>query len=87
VAERWRVLRKDRLSETELMARIDDLEAEMLEGVERNYRRWPPTEGETWEGMVPQLRAYIRGRLPLLDAWFTGRVAAVPGGVHKGAAP
>ncbi len=87
VAERWRVLRKDRLSETELMARIDELEVEMLEGVERNYRRWPPTEGETWEGMVPQLRAYIRGRLPLLDAWFTGRVAAVPGGVHKGDAP
>jgi len=87
VAERWRTLRKDRLSEPGLMDRIDGLEAEMLEGVERNYRRWPPTEGETWEGMVPQLRAYLRGRLPLLDAWFAGKPAAAPGVVHQGDTP
>jgi len=84
VAERWRVLRKGRLSETGLMARIDGLEAEMLEGVERNYRRWPPTEGETWEGMVPQLRAYIRGRLLLLDTWFAWPPVAAPGTAKKG---
>ncbi len=87
VAERWRDLRKDRLSESGLMERIAGLEAEMLEGVERNYRRWPPTEGETWAGMVPQLRSYLRGRLPLLDAWFAGRPGAAPGSLHQGDTP
>jgi hypothetical protein len=70
VAERWRALRRDRLSEASLMERIDGLVAEMAEGVERNFRRWPPTEGETWEGEVPKLRAFVRGRLQLLDTWF-----------------
>lgn len=87
VAERWRALRRDRLSESGLMARIDALEAEMIEAVGRNYRRWPPTEGETWEGMVPQLRSYLRGRLPLLDAWFAGKAAASPRGARPGETP
>jgi len=78
VAQRWRALRKDRLSETDLMQRIDGLVAEMVEGVERNYRRWPPTEGETWEGMVPQLRAYLRERLRLLDTRFAWPPVAAP---------
>ncbi len=78
VSERWRALRKDRLSETGLMQRIDGLVAGMAEGVERNYRRFPPTEGETWEGMVPQLRSYIRQRLVFLDAWFALPPVAPP---------
>lgn len=87
VARRWRELRKDRLSETGLMRRIDALEAEMVEGVERNYRRWPPTEGETWEGMVPQLRSYIRERLVLLDAVFAWPPVAAPVSAKKGETP
>lgn len=86
VAQRWRTLRKDRLSEAGLMERIDGLTAEMIEGVERNYRRWPPTEGETWEGMVPQLRSFIRARLQLLDGRFSWPPPAGPGTVDKGGA-
>ncbi len=87
VAQRWRALRKDRLSETGLMQRIDGLTAEMAEGVERNYRRWPPTEGETWEGMVPQLRSYIHERLALLDRWFAWPPVAAPEQSMRGATP
>jgi len=84
VAERWRSLRKDRLSETSLMQRIDGLVAEMIEGVGRNYRRFPPTEGETWEGMVPQLRSYLRERLVFLDSWFAWPPVAGSVGLIKG---
>ena len=84
-AARWRALRKDRLSEAGLMGRIDQLEAEMAEAVGRNYRRWPPTEGETWEGMVPQLRSYVSRRLTQLDPWFADPPPAAPHPVHPGA--
>jgi hypothetical protein len=67
VAERWRALRADRLSEKRLMERIDALGAELAEAAERNYRRWPPTPGETWESEVLKLRAYVRARLATLD--------------------
>lgn len=67
VAERWAALREAHLSERQLMERIDALAAELAPGVGRNYRRWPPTPGETWESEVLKLRTYIRERLPFLD--------------------
>ena len=41
------------------MARIDGLGAELAEAVARNYQRWPNTPGETWQGKVQELRAFI----------------------------
>jgi hypothetical protein len=76
VHERWQALRRDRLSEQGVMKRIDDLEAELAEGIGRNYQRWPPAPGETWPGEVLKLREYIKARLPLLDGLF--RSAAGP---------
>lgn len=76
VYERWRSLGKDRLSEQGLMSRIDALQAELSEGVERNYRRWPLPEAVTFEGEVGNLRSFIRARLPLLEAHF--RALATP---------
>lgn len=87
VSARWRTLRKDRLSEKGLSERIDGLVGEMAEGVERNYRRWPPTEGETWEGKVRELRSYVRERLPLLDGWFAWPSAGPPGTEKQGVTP
>ena len=70
VLDRWRALRGNQLSEREVMARIDALGAELAEGVERNYRRWPNTPGETWPGKVQELRAFVVERLRRLDAHF-----------------
>ena len=52
------------------MARIDGLGAELAEGVGRNYQRWPNTPGETWQGKVQELRAFIVEHLRRLDAHF-----------------
>ena len=70
VLERWRSLRGSQLSERELMARIDGLGAELAEGAGRNYQRWPNTPGETWQGKVQELRAFIVERLRQLDEHF-----------------
>jgi hypothetical protein len=70
VLDRWRSLRGGRLSERELMARIDGLAQELAEGTGRNYQRWPNTPGETWQGKVQELRAFIVERLRRLDAHF-----------------
>ena len=70
VLDRWRALRRDRLSEKALMARIDDRRAELAEAVGRNYRRWPNSPGETWQGKVQELRSFIVEHLRRLDAHF-----------------
>jgi hypothetical protein len=70
VNERWRALRRDRLSAQGLMARIDALEAELAEGVGRNYERWPLLPGWTWQRDVATLREFLRTRLLLLDKVF-----------------
>ena len=76
VLERWRHLRAGLLSERSLTARIDGYEVELKDAAERNYRRWPNTPGETWEGKVGELRAFIAEHLRRLDAHFL----AVAGG-------
>lgn len=76
VYERWRALSKDRLSEQGLMSRIDDLEADLAEGIERNYRRWPLPGEFTLAGEVGNLRSFIRERLPRLEEHF--KALAVP---------
>ena len=65
---RWTELRKDLLSEDELMARIDALESELSGGsVQRNFNRWPPSRGQTHEQAVADLRKWIKTRLRYLD--------------------
>ncbi|HEY5997736.1 MAG TPA: CotH kinase family protein, partial [bacterium] len=76
VLERWRALRRDRLSEQELMQRIGGLETELVEAVGRNYRRWPLAEGWTWQRDVDTLKKYLRTRLALLDRTFEEAAAA-----------
>ncbi|HEY5998454.1 MAG TPA: CotH kinase family protein, partial [bacterium] len=76
VLERWRTLRRERLSEQELMRRIGGLETELAEAVGRNYRRWPLAEGWTWERDVDTLKKYLRTRLALLGRTFEEAAAA-----------
>ncbi|HWR98123.1 MAG TPA: CotH kinase family protein, partial [Candidatus Methanoperedens sp.] len=68
--ERWQALRRDRLSEKGLMARIDGLEAELAGAAGRNYRRWPLLPGWSWEGDVQTLREFLKTRLVTLDKVF-----------------
>jgi hypothetical protein len=75
VLQRWTSLRAGLLSERALTGRIDALAAELAGAAERNYRRWPPTPGETWPGKVQELRGFIATHLGRLDAHFG---AAVP---------
>jgi len=75
VLDRWQSLRKDRLSEQGLTARIDGLGAELAEGAGRNYRRWPNAPGESWPAKVQELRAFVTERLRLLDVHFATREA------------
>lgn len=69
---RWQELRADILSEGQLMARIDALQAELSNGsVERNFERWPPRRAQTHAEAVADLRAWIQNRLRYLDRKIT----------------
>ena len=64
---RWTQLRKDRLSEPELMRRIDDMEAILSEDAARNFERWPMEPGRTHKAEVQALRDWLKSRLARLD--------------------
>ncbi len=64
---RWRQLRQGRLSEAEIMARLDEMDAVLAEGMERNFTRWPLFAGRTHGAHVEDLREWIRRRLVMLD--------------------
>jgi hypothetical protein len=70
VLARWRSLRAGLLSETAVAERIDGLARELADAAERNYRRWPNSPGETWEGKLDELRSFIGERWHRLDAHF-----------------
>ena len=78
VAQRWRALRQDVLSDAAIGERIDALSAPIAAAAARNFERWPnlqspsvgpfqtPTEA-TWEGQVEFMRTWLLERAAWLD--------------------
>ena len=74
--QRWNTLRQDRLSEAELMRRIDDMSAGLGPSIGRNEARWPIQESKPHAMHVEELRAWIRERLVMLDAHINALTGA-----------
>lgn len=76
VAVRWEKLRKDTLSDARLIAHIDELEAQLSEAQQRNFKKWPilgtwvwpnAKVGATYTSEVNALRFWVGDRAFWLD--------------------
>jgi hypothetical protein len=67
---RWKELRAGPLADAAVATRIDEMERFLQGAAERNFRRWPLPEGETFEQHVATLRSWLRDRLAYLDAYY-----------------
>ncbi|MBI1882804.1 MAG: CotH kinase family protein [Chlamydiae bacterium] len=67
--DRWKELKEGPLLEESLMKRMDDVEARIHDRVAENFRKWPLPAGESHEGAVLEMRAWIKKRLAFLDQY------------------
>ena len=65
-AARWWELRERELSEERVEQRIDEIEGQLRESVEREYARWPRGSGDHGRA-VKEIRDWLRERLRFLD--------------------
>ena len=78
LVERWRTLRKDELSTSELLDEIDRTAEYLSEAQRRNFQRWPvlgrrifgnPRSGPpTYEQEIQELKTWLQARLKWMDA-------------------
>ena len=77
--DRWGELRRSVLSTQRVLARVDELAAQLNEAQGRNFRRWPilgrrvnPNEfvGDTYEEEIKWMKQWIQKRLSWIDGQF-----------------
>jgi len=94
-ADRWAELRRDVLATDRLLRRIDAMKAQLMEGQERNFRRWPimgrsvnPNYfvGATFEQEIGWMKKWTQDRLAWIDRQFpaTPKLSQPPGAVAPG---
>jgi hypothetical protein len=66
---RWNQLRKKQLAEETIMQMIDDIEADVLDSVPREFKRWPRRK-VTHEEAVKNIKSWIPRRLLFLDEFI-----------------
>jgi hypothetical protein len=68
--ERWRALRHESLSDAALAHRLDDFDRLLTPVLRRNYRRWEPWRGRSYESVRALIRDWLPRRLRFLDDYL-----------------
>jgi hypothetical protein len=77
--DRWAMLRTNVFATSNILARVDELAAQLDEAQKRNFKRWPvlgrtvwPNHyvGDTYQEEIDWLKNYTRERLDWIDAQF-----------------
>jgi hypothetical protein len=77
--DRWGELRRDVFSTARILARVDEMAAQLNEAQARNFRRWPilgrrvnPNDfvGDTYEEEIKWMKQWIQRRLAWIDSQF-----------------
>jgi len=92
--DRWATWRTNVFVPAALVARVDEMTAQLKEAAARNFERWPilgdsvgpePFAGKTWEEDLAYLKTWITNRIVWMDAQFVAAPkASIPPGVVSG---
>jgi hypothetical protein len=75
--DRWAELRQEVFNTTNLLARVDELSAQLSEAQARNFRRWPVLGtyvwpnwyiGKTYQDEINWMKQWLTGRLAWIDS-------------------
>ena len=73
--ERWAILRRDSMSEHNMLSIIDSMAKELDEAARRNYEKWPLIDAKTgFRTEIEKLKDWISQRL----AWIDSQYITVP---------